>query len=128
VSHSEREHPRYAHEAAVTLHVGKAAHEGRTRNVSRGGLCADLEDPVPIGIDIEIDLALVFDDDAQSEKLRLPARIVWCTTVDDTHQVGLSFKPLTAEMSQYLTLFLRYLDDAATEKRPRDLSIDDRFR
>ena len=104
---AEREHPRYAHEAAVTVRVGGKAFEGRTRNVSRGGLCADVSDAVPVGAEVTVDLVLVFDDDAQSEPLRLPARVAWCTPLDDAFQLGLSFKPLDAQLSQYLTLFLR---------------------
>ncbi len=124
----DREHPRYAHEATVTFHIGTIEHEGRTQNVSRGGLCANLPDALPIGSDVDVSIVLVFDDDMQSEALRLPARIVWCTTVDDAHQIGVAFRPLDAERAEYLTIFLRYLDDRRTEKRPRDLPIDDRFR
>jgi len=124
----EREHRRYAHEAAVTCHVGGKRFEGRTRNVSRGGLCADLADKIAAGTDLMVDLALVFENEAQSEPLRLPARVAWCTTVDDTHQIGLSFRPLSAQIADQLEMFLRYLDDARTEKSPRAANIDDRFR
>ena len=125
---TDREHPRYAHEAAVTFHIGTAEHEGRTQNVSRGGLCANLAGALPVGTDVDVSIVLVFDDDLQSEALRLPARIVWCTNVDEMHQVGLAFRPLDAERAEYLNIFLRYLDDRRAEKRPRDLSVDDRFR
>lgn len=127
VSHAEREHPRYAHEVAVTLHAGDVRYEGRTRNVSRGGLCASMAEPIPTGTDVEVDMVLVFDDDMQSEALRLPARVAWCTPVDQAHQVGVSFRPLAAEQLEFLTMFLRYLDDARAEKRSRDVAIDDRF-
>jgi hypothetical protein len=125
---AEREHPRYAHEAAVTVRWGGKAFEGRTRNVSRGGLCADISDAVKVGADVIVDLVLVFDDDAQSEPLKLPARVVWCTPVDEAFQVGVSFKPLDARLTQYLTLFLRYLDDSRGDHAPREQSLDDRFR
>jgi PilZ domain len=124
----DREHPRYAHEAAVTFYVGAVTHEGRTQNVSRGGLCASLADPVPVGTDVDVSIVLVFDDDMQSEALRLPARVVWCTDVDEAHQVGIAFRPLDAQRAEYLAIFLRYLDDHRAETRPRDLSVDDRFR
>ncbi len=124
----EREHPRYAHEAAVRCHVRGKQLDGRTRNVSRGGVCADLTDPIAVGTDLHIDLVLVFDADTQSEPLRLPARVVWCTTVDDGYQIGLAFRPLNAEASEYLDLFLRYLDDSRDEPAPAGDSIDDRFR
>jgi hypothetical protein len=125
---SEREHPRYAHEASVTLHLGTKTIEGRTRNVSRGGLCADLADPVEVGVDLDVDLVLVFEDDAQSEPLRLPARVAWCTPLDDAHQVGLSFRVLDRDTAEYLTMFLRFLDDGRAPKSQRAADIDDRFR
>lgn len=104
-----------------------AAHEGRTRNVSRGGVCADLAGAVPVGTDIDVDLALVFDE-ALSEPLRLPGRIVWCTMVDEGYQVGIAFRPLSAELTGYLDLFLRYLHDTRSEKPSRHSTVDDRFR
>ena len=52
----------------------------------------------------------MFDDDVQSEPLRLPARVVWCTALDDTNQIGVAFKPLDARRTEYLAVFLRYLD------------------
>jgi hypothetical protein len=123
----DREHPRYAHEAEITFRVGTASHEGRTRNVSRGGVCAELADAIPVGVDLEIVLVLVFDN-GESEPLRLPARIVWCTTVDEAYQVGLVFRPLGPELTRQLTLFLRYLDDNRSEPLAAQATLDDRFR
>jgi hypothetical protein len=125
----EREHPRYALEVAVTLRGDGWTVEGRTRNVSRGGLCATLIEAVPTGTDLEVDIALVFDDDVQSEPLQLAARAVWCTAMDSAYQVGLSFRPLSEEGAEYLTMFLRYLEGGKVEKANRKIDkIDDRFR
>ncbi len=128
VTRAERAHPRYAHEAAISLHGTGIELSGRTRNVSRGGLCADLVDPIDIGTDIVVDIQLVFEGDVQSEPLQLPARVVWCTSVDEAHQVGLVFRPLSAERAQDLNLFLRYLHEGSSGKikLPRG-SIDDQF-
>ncbi|MCW5806540.1 MAG: PilZ domain-containing protein [Deltaproteobacteria bacterium] len=128
----EREHPRYAHEAALTLHVGGDAYQGRTDNVSRGGLCATLaigaRDGLATGTDIEVDLQLVFEDERHSEPLRLPARVAWCTAVDEAHQIGIAFKPLPADLAQYLTMFLRFLDDGTKPTRSkRESTLDKRF-
>ncbi len=124
----ERAHPRYAHEAAVTLHAGGRAIQGRTTNVSRGGLCAELTDALANGTDIEVDIQLVFDEEVHSEPLRLPARIAWCTTLDDGFQIGLAFKPLSKELNEYLSLFLRYLDDGTRAPRSRrESNLDKRF-
>ena len=125
----QRLHPRYAHEAAITLLTPGQEISGRTRNVSRGGLCATLPEEVAIGTEIQIDMQLVFENEHRSEALRMPARIAWCTSIDDNHQIGAQFLPLDAETSEYLTIFLRYLDDDGTAKTKQvAVSIDDRFR
>ncbi len=125
----EREHTRYAHEAALTLHAAGMVHQGRTTNVSRGGLCADLASKIAIGTEVEVDMQLVFEDDEKSDALRLSAHVVWCTTVDEGFQIGLAFRPLNADRTKLINLFLRYLDDGAKPvKAPRgERSIDDQF-
>ena len=129
VSTTERQHPRFAHEVAVKLQVGKTVTAGRTSNVSRGGLCANVNDQIAAGTDVLVDITLVFDDDMQSEALSLPARVAWCTTLDDAFQIGVSFKPLDADRADYLQLFLKYLgEERAPRRRPTEKSIDDRFR
>jgi PilZ domain-containing protein len=132
VRHIPREHPRYAHAAVVTLHLrGVEPVRGESDNLSRGGLCAvvtGLSTPLATGADIEVDIQLMFDEATQSEPLRLPARIVWCTPVDETHQVGVAFRPLDADQSDYLTMFLRYLDDGTKAPRSkRESTLDKRF-
>ncbi len=123
----EREHPRYAHEAVVTLHVGGKSHCGKTQNMSRGGVCADIAEQIPLGTDLEVDIQLVFED-VESEPLRLPARVVWNTALDESFQVGLSFQKLTPEMLQYLTIFVRYLEDPSPKQRSRrESTLDKRF-
>lgn len=112
----------------MTFHGGEGDVEGRTQNVSRGGLCASVDEALVLGTELEVSIVLMFDDDVQSEPLRVPARVVWSTMVDDTHQVGIMFRALTAELTQFLSIFLKYLDGQRTEQRPRDLSVDDRFR
>jgi len=120
--------PRYAHEAAITLNTPGLAISGRTNNMSRGGLCATLPEPITVGTAIDVDIQLVFADDLQSEVLRVPARIVWCTSLGESHQVGVRFLPLDGEKSEYLTMFLRYLDVGGTTKAKQPVtSIDDRF-
>jgi hypothetical protein len=128
VATAEREHQRYAHEAAVTFHTGKVRLEGRTQNVSRGGLCATLEDPLRVGVIVELSIVLVFDDDQQSEALRVSGQIVWCTPVDDAYQVGVAFRQLDAHRAEIVNVFLRYLDDSKSERQPRArVPIDERF-
>jgi hypothetical protein len=128
VTRTEREHPRYAHEAAVTVLVDGKRVAGRTNNVSRGGLCAIVGDAIAIGCDLDVEIALLFDDDSRSAPLRLPARVVWCTLIDDAYQLGLSFRSLDAERTKYLTVFLSHLDAARDEPAPRGNTVDERFR
>ena len=111
----------------VQLYVGKKVIAGRTRNVSRGGLCADTDEAAAIGGDVEIAITLLFDDNSQSEPLRLPARIVWCTTFEDAYQVGVSFRPLDQKRAEYLQLFLKYLGGEKPAKSVKPSNIDDRF-
>jgi hypothetical protein len=134
VDSPQRQHPRYAHEVAVRVRYpnGNGKHkatEGRTRNFSRGGLCANVGTSIPAGTDVLLELTLVFDDEMQSEALTLPARIAWCTTLDDEYQIGVSFKPFDAERAELVQLFLKYLgEETASKKQPRvEKSIDDQF-
>lgn len=123
----EREHPRYAVEAAIILHVATGLCEGRTRNLSRGGLCANIADALPVGTECDISIVLMFDDNQHSEPLRLPGRVVWSTELDNAHHVGVAFRPLDATLQQHLAVYLRYLEQKGTERRPRDLPVDERF-
>ena len=103
--------------------------QGRTQNVSRGGLCADLADAIAVGTELDVDLQLVFENEEVSEALRIPARVCWCTHLDEGHQVGLSFKPMKAELAKYVGMFLRFLDSAERVKndKGRDAPVDEKF-
>ena len=127
MSFLDREYPRYAHEAVITLSSPGQAISGRTTNLSRGGLCATLSEPIAVGTAVDVDIQLVFADDLQSEALRIPARVVWCTSLDDGHQVGVRFLPFDSAKGENLTMFLRYLDDSAPRTKPGTTSVDDRF-
>lgn len=109
-SASPRAHPRYALEAEVELKAADQTIHGRTKNVSRGGLCASAKTPIAIGTPVEISVTLVFSEDTFSEPLTLAARVVWCTALgDETYQIGTAFLPLDPEEVEYLEMFLRYL-------------------
>ncbi len=113
----QRQFPRYAIEATVTLTDGGRSVTGRTQNVSRGGACAMTPSAVSVGGRIEIELVLVFGEGQMSEPLRIPGRVVWCTAVEKSFQVGLSFAGLSADQLKYLDLFLKYLEEGASERR-----------
>jgi len=128
VGSTDRQHPRFAADVGIRFYVGKQVTEGRTRNVSRGGLCADLATELPAGKDVDVEMRLVFEDNSQSEPLRLPARIVWCTRFEDAYQIGVSFRPLDKQRAEYLALFLKYLADEKPQRSKKATNIDDRFR
>jgi len=128
VTLQEREHPRYAHEAAVTFTADAQTFSGRTANLSRGGLCATLTEHLAVGLQVLVDVQLVFADDRQSEPLRLRGMVVWCTPVHDGNQVGVRFRGVEGEKAEDLTMFLRYLDDRGSAKSAKlPLPIDERF-
>jgi hypothetical protein len=115
---TEREHPRYAIGTEVTLRsrAGVIA-KGKTTNLSRGGLCADLDAEPARGQQVEVSIALVFNAEGTSEPLALPARVVWCTGLGDRFQVGLSFLPLSKDQAAFLDMFIRFL-----KEHPEELS------
>jgi hypothetical protein len=124
-----RQFPRYAVEAEIELTTGEVAVQGRTRNLSRGGLCAAVGGggaAIVAGADAMVKISLVFSGDALSEPLLLPARVVWCTGLGDDYQLGCSFLPsLTQEERTYLELFLRYLAEGAAAARAATASEPD---
>jgi PilZ domain len=106
----DREYPRYAHHAELAASFEGSLVEGHTVNVSRGGLCALVVSPLPVGADLHIELTLCFEDGALSEPLSLRSRIVWCTALDDRFQVGLAFVNIDGRTREDLEMFLRFLD------------------
>jgi hypothetical protein len=105
-----RQFPRFAVEAAVTLALADGTTvQGRTENLSRGGLCAMIDELVAPGQRVDCEIALLFDNDSLSESLRLAARVVWCTAFEKRFQVGLSFLPIKAEQAKFLDVFLKFL-------------------
>ncbi len=126
----DRQFPRYAIGTEVTLRTGSGVvAQGRTANLSRGGLCAELDAEPPRGENLELSITLIFNADGMSEALALPARVVWCTSLGGAHQAGLSFLPLTAEQTGFLDMFIRFLDDSPIDDeeeaaRSRSLGFD----
>lgn len=123
----ERQHPRYAADVAIRFYIDGRVVDGRTRNVSRGGLCADLGSALPTGANVDVDMMLVFEDNSVSEALRLPARVVWCTAFEGAYQIGVAFRPLDKQRTEYLNLFLKYLGGDKPQRSKTATDIDKRF-
>lgn len=129
---TDRQHPRYAIGTEVTLRSRSGIiARGRTTNLSRGGLCADLDAEPSRAQQVDVLIALVFSAEGVSEPLSLPARVVWCTGLGDRYQVGLSFLPLSKDQTGFLDMFIRFLEEhpdevsdekSASRSLPFDLS------
>jgi hypothetical protein len=92
--------------------------------VSFGGLAAFVDQPIPVGEAASVELALMLDNESLSESLAVPARVVWCTALNDEFQVGLSFLGLDGKTRQYLQIFLRYLESGRDELESDEDSLD----
>ncbi|ACY15773.1 PilZ domain-containing protein [Haliangium ochraceum] len=119
MSGQSREFPRYAAEANVEMTAPTFTTSGRTSNVSRGGLAATVPRAMPPGENITVRLSLVFDEDTFSEPLDLPARVVWCTQLDDKYQLGIALLPLSSDQRTYFDMFLRYLEEGLAHSRAK---------
>jgi hypothetical protein len=124
-----RQHPRYAMEIDVEIRTASGPVPARSRDVSRGGLCCISKEALPLGTDVQLNMALVFDEKTFSEPLLVRARVVWCTGLGhDRFQLGTTFIGLTQDDRAYLDMFLRYIREGqarqATAEVP-DKSDDD---
>ena len=111
MSSEARSHPRYALEVDAEVRTASGNLPARTRDVSRGGLALTLPEALPLGTEVVLNLALVFDEETFSEPLLLRARVVWCTRIADRHQIGTTFVSMTNEQRAYLDMFMRYLTE-----------------
>ncbi len=104
-----RRAPRFATDA--TIAVGDEGNQvrGRCVNLSKGGLCSELEAAVESGQTYRVQVSLVFDEDVESEPLTLNARAVWSTQIGETWQIGFQFLALDPSQSSFLQMFLRFL-------------------
>lgn len=121
----QRQHPRYAIGLDVTAEHDGGKVAGRTRDLSRGGLCMLAKEEFTVGKSCQVQLALVFAENQFSEHLVLPSVCVWCTPVKGgAFQIGFKFAPLDPQNRGYLDLFMKFLegevdsDDAADDDEP----------
>jgi hypothetical protein len=101
--------------ATVSLADGRQV-DCRTRDVSRTGICLIMNGPLPAGEILRLDLVLAFSEDAFSEPLVLPARVVWCTGIAQSYQVGAMFEEVSEEQDGYLDMFLQFLDGTLSHR------------
>ena len=103
-----------AAEVDVEVSSGDKSLPARTTDISAGGLCIEIPEALPFGSDVILTLSLVFDENTMSEPLKICARVVWCTQLDEKRfQLGTSFASITNQSRGYLNMFLRYLSQGA---------------
>lgn len=109
------------------MKLGDRRVAARTRDISRSGICLISPEEIPAGSDINVALVLALGENAFSEPLTVQAHVVWCTKLFGSHQVGAMFAALTEERSQFLEMFLRFLDGTLTPEgfEPQDGENDD---
>lgn len=106
-----RQYERFAVDVRVEVDVaGGTVLTGHTCNISLGGLCVDLAAPLQAGSDVNIRVALIFEDERHSDQLELPLHVVWSTPLERGHQIGGQFRELSKEQAEYLDVFLSFLE------------------
>jgi hypothetical protein len=110
-----RRHPRYAVDVEATMVLSDERRlQTRTRDLSRNGVCLIASEEVSPGQTAQVQLVLSFGNNAFSEPLVLPARVVWCTKIADSFQLGAMFDQVTQEQDGFLEMFLHFLDGTLT--------------
>lgn len=120
-----RRHPRFSVDvdARVSLASGQRV-AARTRDVSRAGICLIGASAVPVGSALSLELVLAFGDNAFSEPLALSARVVWCTPIGQSFQIGVMFDELTEDQDNFLDMFLQFLDGTLGPREGEDAAAD----
>jgi hypothetical protein len=124
VGNIPRQHRRFAVDVEATVGTGDQRQRARTRDISRMGICLITTQTMTPGTMVPLELVLAFGDDAYSEPLQLSARIVWCTPLEGSFQVGAMFDEVTDQQDGFLEMFLQYLGDAMS---PDGEDPDDAF-
>jgi len=105
-----RQHPRFAVQIEAELQPPSGEPMSAiTKDMSRGGICLACPREVAAGATVGLSLSLVLGTNSFSESLNLPARVVWCTQIEGTYQIGAMFMGLDRERLGFLEMFLRFL-------------------
>ena len=109
-SEDTRRHKRFAVDVEAVVHASGDNFAARTRDLSRSGICLITSSALKVNEWVVIELVLAFGENTFSEPLRLDARVVWCTSIGQSFQVGAMFSELSDEHAEFLEMFLRFLD------------------
>ena len=119
-----RQHPRYPVDLQVTVSARDRQLPARTRDLSRTGLCLVTTYQIPKEVRIEIRLVLSFAAGGYSEPLVLVGRVVWCTALLGSYQVGVMFVDLDRDRARHLQMLVAILDGSPSD--PSDDEDTDR--
>ena len=95
---------------SAEVYTGEAVFPATTRNLSRTGVCLDLDKGLPEGATVGVSLFLTADgiEDPDIEALNVKAEVMWCTERDDSgFSAGARFDGLSGEHNDALDHFLK---------------------
>jgi hypothetical protein len=104
-----RQHERFAVEVDAEVSADSRTYDAKTRDLSRGGVCFVISEPLKVGSSFSCSLTLVLGENTFSEPLVLSGIVAWCTPTDEGYQIGAAFGTLDAEIRDYLMMFLNFL-------------------
>ncbi len=104
-----RVHERFGVEIDSTVTSAAGIFRAITRDVSRGGACFEVKEPMAVGSSFDISLSLVLGANSYSEPLKLAGKVVWCTPTELGFQIGAAFGPMGADTKEFLRMFLNFL-------------------
>jgi len=110
-SENLRRYPRFTVDVQANVSTMDGRRLGaRTRDLSRSGICLVTTETLVPGTMLGIELILLLGPSSASEPLPLRARVVWCTAIADSYQIGAMFDGQSTKEAAFLDMFLRYLD------------------
>lgn len=108
----DRKDRRYEVELAAEVDAKGEALLAATRNLSKGGVCLDVEQPLEEGSTLPVSLFLTLEgiEHADHDALVLQAKVIWCSARDDGgYTAGMQFGTLSNAQQTAVDAFLRRL-------------------
>jgi hypothetical protein len=121
-----RRYRRFSIDVDATISLsGTPALKARARDLSRTGICLIGSSALERGSLVKLTLVLAFGTLQQSAPLVLQARVVWCTAIESSFQIGAMFEEVTEVQDTFLEMFLHFLDGTLAPKGAEDMEPDD---
>lgn len=104
--------PTPAVDIAATVTTPSGTFRARTEDLSKNGISFYLPVPLDVGTGFSLELALVFEGNAQSEPLAVAGQVVWCTHCKQGYQIGATFLSTDEATQKNLQMFLDFLAES----------------